>query len=193
MNKLPKQKRDQLLVVILGTVLIISALYMLLISSQKKSLERLKKATSERQEKLTKATQVLNQSTTLEKEFQTNAETLGRLEETMSSSGDPFAWMVETMARFRTAHQLNIINISRESQVAVGILPKFPYRAVLFQLKGTAHFHDLGKFMAEFENTFPFARIQNIDLTPLVPLSAEDFEKLNFTFEVVTLVKPNTT
>jgi hypothetical protein len=74
------------------------------------------------------------------------------------------------------------------------MFPKFPYKAVQFSLRGTAYFHDFGKFLADFENRFPYLRVQNLELEPAATTSAnntEDAEKLSFRLEIVTLVNPH--
>ncbi|MEY2409955.1 MAG: hypothetical protein QOF48_2625, partial [Verrucomicrobiota bacterium] len=84
----------------------------------------------------------------------------------------------------------------REVPSDVGLLAKFPYRAAVFHVRGTAFFHDFGRFVADFENTFPYMRIQNIDLEPSSSslgdhTNPNDKEKLSFKMEIVTLVNPN--
>ena len=61
---------------------------------------------------------------------------------------------------------MDIPQFSREVATEVGMFPKFPYKAAAFNVRGVAYFHDLGQFIADFENSFPFARIQNIELEP---------------------------
>jgi hypothetical protein len=60
---------------------------------------------------------------------------------------------------------------------------------VTLTVSGTAYYHDLGKFLADFENEFPHIRLVNLDiqLSPAVG----DTEKLVFKVDIVTLAKPN--
>ena len=84
-------------------------------------------------------------------------------------------------------------NFSREVVGDVQMFPKFPYRAALYNIRGTAYYHDLGRFLADFENRFPFIRVQNLELEPASSSSAtatDDTEKLAFKFELVALVSP---
>ena len=37
----------------------------------------------------------------------------------------------------------------------VNLLPNFPYKQATLTVAGTAHFHDLGRFLADFENQIP--------------------------------------
>ena len=73
------------------------------------------------------------------------------------------------------------------------MIPEFPYKAATYRVGGTAYYHDLGKFLAEFENYFPYMRVLNLDLGPEEGTAAgtgEEREKLVFSFEVAALVKP---
>ncbi|HVR37084.1 MAG TPA: hypothetical protein VMS21_14675, partial [Methylomirabilota bacterium] len=56
---------------------------------------------------------------------------------------------------------------------------------------GTGYYHDFGEFLAEFENRFPYVRLQRIHLEPAAVRTAnpEDREKLSFRIEFVALVK----
>jgi hypothetical protein len=70
---------------------------------------------------------------------------------------------------------------------------KFPYRAAVFNVRGTAHYHDFGKFVADFENAYPYMRIQNFELEPSAASNStaqNDQEKLTFKMEIVALVNP---
>jgi membrane protein YdbS with pleckstrin-like domain len=104
---------------------------------------------------------------------------------------------------------VDIPQFSREVAVEPGILPRFPYKAVLFNVRGTAYYHDLGKFLADFENTYPYMRVQNVELDPVAASAgsaatsvsggattaanngSDSNEKLNFKMEIVALVNPN--
>ena len=110
------------------------------------------------------------------------------------ASGDMYAWVIQTVGRFGAERKVEIPQFSREVMTEVGILPKFPYKAAVFNVRGVAYFHDLGKFLADFENSFPFARIQNIELEPAgnsAATATSDSEKLSFRMEIVTLINPN--
>ncbi|WP_310582835.1 hypothetical protein [Deinococcus sp.] len=58
-------------------------------------------------------------------------------------------------------------------------------------MRGSAHYQDFGRFLADFENNFPCIRVQNIELDPVGAIAGSDHrEKLNFKMELVTLVRP---
>jgi hypothetical protein len=70
----------------------------------------------------------------------------------------------------------------------VDLIPQFPYKQAKISLSGVAFYHDLGKFISDFENTFPHMRIVNLTVEPANGTGA-DSEKLSFRLEIVALVK----
>jgi hypothetical protein len=75
--------------------------------------------------------------------------------------------------------------------IPVGVLPDFPYKAADYKVDGAAHYHEFGRFLADFENSYPYMRIQNLNLFPDMSSTTDDHEKLIFQMEIVTLVKPS--
>ncbi len=110
------------------------------------------------------------------------------------ASGELFAWVDGRLNTLIAQHLLDvdIPTKTRGEAVEVGLLPAppFPYKAVKYAVKGTAYYHEFGKFVANFENTFPYIRIQNIEITPGGQFESSDPERLNFRFEIVALQKP---
>ena len=71
----------------------------------------------------------------------------------------------------------------------VDLMPHFPYKQLKVTVGGTAYYHDLGKFIADFENTYPHARIANLTLEP-VGGTADSGEKLAFRMDIIALANP---
>jgi hypothetical protein len=130
-------------------------------------------------------------------QFQSNLqESSGKLKaiESTMASGDMYSWIILTVNNFKENYKIDIPQFSREVPGEVGILPRFPYRAALFHVRGTAYYQDFGRFVADFENSFPYMRIQNIELEPSGGSNANKVsepEKLAFKMEIVALVNPN--
>lgn len=193
MKNLPKEKRDRLILIGLGTLIVLIAIWYGLVTTQKKSLAAIQKRTSEQHDKVGSARRLIDSTADLEKNLEIASEKLRVIEQSMAS-GDMYSWIILTMNRFRADRNVDIPQFSREVTVEAGILPKFPYKAALFNVRGSAYFHDLGKFIADFENAFPYLRLQNVELEPAAGSSATstgDPEKLAFKMEIVTLVNPN--
>jgi Tfp pilus assembly protein PilO len=190
MKKLPKEKRDRLILVCLGTLALTAGLYYGLISTQQRSMQEMAKKQFDWEVKLNNAQRLANNTDKIEKELETNRSKLDAIESTMPS-GDIYSWIILNVNTFKENYRIDIPQFSREVPSEVGMFAKFPYRAAVFNLRGTAHFHDFGRFVADFENAFPYMRIQNIELDPASASNASaqaDQEKLAFKMEIVTLV-----
>jgi len=83
----------------------------------------------------------------------------------------------------------------------VGNLPKFPYQAATFGVKLSARYHDFGRFLADFENEFPYLRVKNLEVAPEaakfgvreeagLDQRLRSQESLLINMRVVTLIKP---
>ncbi len=105
------------------------------------------------------------------------------------ASGDLYDWMIQTLNKSKLSHAVDLPQISRETPCEAGTFSQFPYKAAAFIVGGTAFYHDFGRFLADFENQFPYLRVQNLELEPAA-VRGEDSEKLHFKMEFVTLVKP---
>jgi Tfp pilus assembly protein PilO len=209
MKALTKEKRDQLILTALLTLAILAGLYLGLISTQKKSFAHINNQIVEQKTKVSNAEKLIRSAPEMEAQLEKNREKLRGIELGMAS-GDMYSWIFLTINKFRANHRnVDIPQFSREVAVEPGIIPRFPYKAVLFNVRGTAYYHDLGKFLADFENTFPYMRVQNVELDPVgattgsaAPSSTggstagannggDTSEKLNFKMEIVALVNPN--
>ena len=192
MNKLPKEKRDRLILVAIGTLALCIGIWFGLINTQKKALVNLARLTQEQQSKVDNANRLVSNSTQITKNLDSISQRLKSYEDSMAS-GDMYSWIILTINKFKAPYKVEIPQFSREIPCEVGVLPRFPYRAALFNVRGTAHFHDLGRFLTDFENAFPFVRVQNVELDTSVNSAAagDDGEKLAFRMEIVTLVNPH--
>jgi hypothetical protein len=113
------------------------------------------------------------------------------------ASGDYYTWAIQLLLEHvRDRHQVRIIETTRPVKGEVGLLAQFPYQAAVFTVRGVGHYHDFGKFLADFENSFPYFRVQNLSLTPGsesgtdTSVAGSGEENLSFRMEIVALIKP---
>jgi len=188
MNKLPKEKRNHLILVILGTCIILAGLYFGLIQYQQDSLGTLKNKAEAERKKQTEMDVAIKNGKTLDVQLEEASNTLALSEENMAS-GDPYLWMVNNIRQFQTAYKVELPQISTISVGQMTLLPRFPYKQLSITVGGTAYYHDLGQFIAAFENRFPEMRIQNLDVQPSAATHGTDRDKLTFKMDIVALVK----
>jgi len=200
MKNLPKDKRDRLILIAIGALVIMVGVYYGVIRVQSQTLQRLAVKHADENRRVSEGQQLAATTGELQQKLTTTQSKLKEIESSMAS-GDMYSWIILTMNSFKEngGYKVEIPQFSRDVPAEVGMIAKFPYRAAVFTLRGSAFYHDLGRFVADFENAYPYMRIQNIDLEPAVSTfgnstansTAEDAEKLQFRLEVVTLVNPN--
>jgi Tfp pilus assembly protein PilO len=193
MNKLSKEKRNQLILTSLVTLAVIVGLWFTLIRYQKGNLQNLAGEKEKKDKELSLIQDTSKNSKKIEAEL---AEVNRQLDvrEADMASGDLYASMVNSIRKFKQGYNIDIPQFTSEgSAVDVNLLPNFPYKQVTVSIAGTAHYADLGKFVADFENQFPGSRIVNLELSPASAQSPEDTEKLSFKMNLVSLEKPGGT
>ncbi len=202
MNKITKDKRDKLLIIGVLTGLVVSVLYAMVISAQRGQIADLEDKIFRTRESLDKNARWIRQSATVQANASAVVQDLDAVHSQMSPL-DKFKWFYNSVEKFRAGYSnVSLLDISREPEIGeIGVLPKFPYPAATFGVKMHSTYHDFGKFISDFENNFPYMRIQGLraEIDPAQRLAgasamsnvdADKRERLLFTFKVVTLIKP---
>ena len=104
--------------------------------------------------------------------------------------GDPSVWIYDAIRNFKAKYK---VTVSVNGQLDIGpvdLLGHFPYKQLKVTAVGSAYYHDLGKFIADFENTYPHSRVVNLTVDPAGG-TGEDAEKLSFRMEIIALINPN--
>ncbi len=198
MARLSKEKRNRLILVIMLTIAIGVGLWYGLITTRKERLEEAKGAIRAAIDKLEKAKALVKQADKAEAQVATAMNRLKVVEDSMASGADHYTWAIKLFEEARARHEVKIIETTRPVKGDVGLLAQFPYQAAIFTVRGTGHYHDFGKFLADFENSFPYFRVQNLSLVagsdsvvgPETPTAATGVENLSFRMEIVALIKP---
>jgi hypothetical protein len=195
MRNLPKEKRNHLILIAIGTIALVTGLWSGLISTMSEGMKEISKQMEEKKTKVTNAQRLVNSTSDLQKGLEDATAKLKVLEEGMAS-GDMYSWIILKVNKFREERKVDIPQFSREVRTDVVMFPKFPYKAAVFTVRGTAFYHDLGKFIADFENAFPHTYLQNLELEPANSSSATGAtgvhpEMLTFKMEIVTLINPH--
>ena len=188
MPSLTKTQRDRIIMIAVGTVIVIVAMWMLLVQSLNRTLVERQKKITVAQEKLDHATSLIRRSGQIQEELDQKLDKLREIEASMAS-GDLYSWVILTLNKFKAPYRVSIPSYSPAQVGAVGILPDFPYSAATFSISGTALYHDFGRFVADFENSYPYMQVQNLELRPTTGSGSDEPEKLEFRMEIVALVK----
>jgi hypothetical protein len=190
LSKLPKEKRNQLILVVIVTLGTLGVLGFGLIKYQYENLTRLgtRKATAET--KLAQMEDAVKNTVRIQSDLAEAKQTLSQLESDIAPAGDLYSWLISTLRSFKAPYKVEIPQYSQIGPTTdTTMLPGFPYKQASMTVAGKAHFHDLGRFLADFENRFPHIRILNLALD--VDGNPQEVEMLAFRMDIVTLVKPN--
>lgn len=191
MNRLSKEKRNQLILTVMITVMALSGLWFGLISFQNQNLRTIGQNKETAKTKLKKMEDTIHDASRIEADLGDLSQKLAQLESGMAS-GDLYSWAINTMRQFKLAYKVDVPQFSAiDGPKDVSILPAFPYKQASMTIGGTAFYQDFGRFIADFENQFPYVRVLNLTLEPSPGLMATDHEKLSFKIDLAFLVKPN--
>lgn len=191
-NKLPKEKRNKLVLVILVTLIAIAGLYYTLIRHQQESLAVLGEKKTAAAAKLQRVLDAIRRADSISAELNEARNALAAAE-TDVASGDLYAWVINSLRKFNVPqYKVDIPQFSQlGTPVDVNLLPSFPYKQATITVAGSARYHNLGQFIADFENQFPHMRILNLSLDANTPSLQAEPETLSFKMDIVTLVKVN--
>lgn len=189
--KISKQKRNQLVLVGVLTTGVLVGLYFYLVRSQQQHLENLVSRKEAAARKLQVVQQTIASSAELQASLDTAASKVGKLEEGMAA-GDLYSWCINTVRNFKLNHkQIEIPQFSQVEVKETSLLPGFPYKQASMIISGTGSFHEIGAFIADFENHFPYMRVLNVSLEPAPAILQTEATRLSFKLELVALVKPS--
>lgn len=192
-SKLSKEKRQHLILVVVGTIAVLGGLGYYLIKGGYDKISNLDQKKSATAEKLEQMQKTVQRAKEIETAYQKASEELTDQEAGMAT-GDLYSWMQGTLRRFQRGYRVEIPQISPVSTPeSVNCFPKFPYKQATLTISGTAYYHDLGRFVADFENAFPLMRIANLSLDLNSSALPSERDKLSFRIDIVTLVKPSKT
>lgn len=199
MNKLSKDKRDKLILTIIGTVGIVAVLYFFVLSDMKDEHATLGTKIFSTKDRIDKAERVINRQATFNQEMAALKGALNTRQAQMPRPGEDHVWFLKIMEDRRGAYNLDINEIRNPEAWDPGVLPNFPFKGVSFNVTLVGGYTDFGRFLADFENEFPFMRVQLMSVIPDAQpgppgsgIATQDTGKLRINFRVISLIKTQT-
>ena len=183
------EKRNKLLLVAVGTLLVAGAFYSLVISQQNQNLVRLASKKLDVQASQQRVYDAIKRAGAIEADLASAKKALAEAEADVAS-GDLYSWVINTFDQFKASYKVDSPRFSALGPVTeVNLLTNVPYKQASLSLAGTAHYHDLGRFLADLENQFPHIRVVNLSLDLNPSPAPADQETLSFRLDLITLVK----
>lgn len=199
MNKLSKDKRDKLILTLIGTVGIVAVLYFFVLSDMKDEHNTLGTKIFSTKDRIDKAERIIKRQQNFNQEMAALKGALDVRQAQMPKPGEDHVWFLKIVEDRRTKYNLDINEIRNPEPWDPGVLPNFPFKGVAFNVTLVGGYTDFGRFLADFENEFPFMRTQLMSITPDVTpgppgsgIATADTGKLRFNFRVISLIKTQT-
>lgn len=191
MKRLTREKRQQLLLVALATLGALTGVWFGLMRPQQLGLERVAGEILQAQRQLDEARKLLARAPEILEALDTASTALEQREEQMAA-GDYYAFVINRIRQFRLDYDVDIPQFGTiTGPTPVDLLPRFPYQQVSLTIAGTGYYHEIGRFVADFENRFPYWQIRNLELeAPASGSSDPTGERLSFRMTLVALVRP---
>ena len=189
MNKFTKEQRDHLILVGMGTLLLLGLIIYFLIRPQYAAIKHIRNQIVEARAELQKTKDTINTSGTVSSDLADLTNKLAVAESDLAT-GDPAVWIYDTIRNFKGKAKVDISVNGQLTIGAVDLLGHFPYTQLKVTVSGKAFYHDLGKFIADFENSYRHVRIVNLTVDPAGGVG-DDAEKLSFRMDIIALINPN--
>jgi hypothetical protein len=190
MKNLSKEKQQHLILTVLLTAMALAGIFLYLLKPQWNKWGTLKTQREAAQRRLAQVKQTIELADQIEAQLIESKKRLDKIEGGMAT-GDLYFWAINTLRQYKLAYKVEIPQFSQiDGPKPMPMLAQFPYQQATLTIGGSAQFYDLGRFLADFENRFPYMRIMNLTLEPASGLVSGEKERLAFKMEVGMLVKP---
>jgi hypothetical protein len=195
--KLSKDKRDRIILTIMLTLGVSWGLWQFVVTSRSARLKAQREEYVNQEAQLVQARDWIERAQAVEKEKVEAVAALNQVEAGLARRDDPYAWSYLLLDKIREKHPA-LRNLDVAGKPAVGpvrLLPGFPYDATTFTVVGRGYYHDFGRFLADFENEYPYYRVENMELTARSTAADSEAtldgpEMLGFKFDIVALLQP---
>jgi len=182
---LSKQQQERIGIIIVGTVVLIIVLWYFGVMVKQDQLRRTRDNTRTVIKTLKDAEAEMSQGSDIATKLAARNQLLEKREAILAPDRDAYAWIIGVINPFIQSRKgVNVYSYSQPDVVEEGLLPRFPYKWATFHLKGTGYYYEFGKFFADLENTFPYFRVQNVEISANAGPGVEA-EKLAYSFDIV--------
>jgi hypothetical protein len=191
MKKLSKEKQQHFILTILLTAMALAGLGYGVIRPQYQTLGSLKTKREEANRRLEQVTQTIENADQIESGLCEAKKQLDKIEEGFPS-GDLYSWSINMLRAFKLPYRVEIPQYSQvDGPKDTTMLAAFPYKQATMTIGGSAQFNELGRFVADLENQFPYFRVLNVNLEPIAATGPAERERLAFKMELAMLVRPS--
>jgi len=191
MNKWSLETRSRVIVLALCTIGVLAMIWLFLIGRLEIRLENRQEKTRLVQQQLKNTRELIRRAEKYDGVVARSSLLLSGYENQMAR-GDTYRWLLNWLGSFEARHNITLSSPPPPQETELNVPPKVPYKAIAYTIAGTARYHDFGAFLADFENSSPFIRLNSLALesTSSGVENPANSGRLAFRMEFVTLLKP---
>jgi Tfp pilus assembly protein PilO len=191
MNKWSIETRSRVIVLALCTIGLLALIWLFLIGRLEIRLENRQEKTRLVQQQLKNTRELIRRAEKYDEVMARSSLLLSGYENQMAR-GDTYRWLLNWLGSFEVRHNITLSSPPPPQETELNVPPKVPYKAIAYTITGTARYHDFGAFLADFENSSPFIRLNSLALesTSSGVENPANSGRLAFRMEFVTLLKP---
>jgi hypothetical protein len=192
MNSWSPERQRRLALLVVGTLVALALVWFGLISTLQAALKAKQTRIDSAQAQLNLTTRSAELADQYRQEVDAANLRLESLEGQMAH-GDIYRWVVNRGADLQDQHDIYLSAPPPPRLIEVEAPPAVAYPAALYSLSGYGYFHNVGTFLADFENSSPFIRMKSFTIQATAPglVGTREAEKLSFQMDFVTLVCTN--
>src|SRR5687768_2945187 len=121
MSKLPKDKRDKMILVGLVTVVASAGLWFSLIKTQRQTLQKVRTEVQNSEDQLARGNATLKTGEQVNQQYQEVVRQIKDRESGMAAPIDMYSWLIQTLSTFSAGKNVEIPQFGRELPTEVGI------------------------------------------------------------------------
>lgn len=191
MIKKAKSKRRQLFALVVGSAFVLTVIWFGVIRSLQENVVKVDGMIADVEGEAKQARRLAERAESFETDLANANAHLQEIEARMAT-GDVYRWGIRTFQNLAAAAKVEIASLDPPSERTWDVLPKIPYRAVVYSMSGMAYYHDFLRFVSDLQSSLPHLRLLRLELEPahLGGASSEEGEKLAFKLSVIVLINP---
>ncbi len=210
MTKLSKEKQKKIALIAIGTLALCAALWYFLISAQNQRFEKYEENIRDIQDTSNKAARwiIPTKAASVQADLKDRRQQIADAEAQMIPMEQLKGkkWLLDKVNQF-IGNKYDVVPTDLSAEPVIEkllLLPKFPYSGAAYDLHVRARYHEFGKFLADFENSFPYISVQHVKMWPMATpseaggqvsdkaedLPEKDWEQLKIAVQLVVLFKP---
>jgi hypothetical protein len=196
MSKMTKDKRDKMLLTAILALGTCACLYYLVITDMKDKITELEGKIGDVNKDIRTSERYFKNRESYQTEMEKTRALMEKRQEDMLKEGEDNYRVLNLFNKRIPDYDLWIAEFKQPQPETSTVLPKFPFKSVSLTVALLGTYQNLGRFLADFENDFPYMRVQLVQIAPYAGDSraapepgAADSGRLRLEFKLFVLIR----